>query len=360
MPMTGKERMERVLNHQPADRLPIFEGFWDDTLKKWHDEGYLGPDEHPIEHFDIDLNGNGWPNNVADIDFQERVVEETDEWKIVLNGNGAKLKWWKNQSGTPEHVDFMVKDRSTWEDRIKPYLLDEKMLLRRIPFEAYRDGRRTAEKQGRYFVWWGVNVFEMMHPICGHEYMLMGMAEDPDWILDMGKTLSDMLIKIQQILFEKEGKPDGIWYFEDMGFKNNPFMSPAMYNELIQPFHKKSFDYAHSIGCKVILHSCGFVEPLVPGLIEAGIDCLQAMEVKAGMDLLRLKKMYGDKIAFMGGLDVRVLETNDLAKVDHLLNEKLPAATAGSGYIVHTDHSIPPSVDYKTYKYFVDQARAFL
>ena len=74
-------------------------------------------------------------------------------------------------------------------------------------------------------------------------------------------------------------------------------MSPTMYKEIVQPGHKKLFDYAHSMGCKVIVHSCGYVEPLLPGMIEAGMDCLQAMEVKAGMDLPTLYSRFGDKIA---------------------------------------------------------------
>lgn len=359
MNLTSKERVQRTLDHKPVDRLPIYECFWGDTCMQWRSEGHIRQDEDIIDHFDLDLSGGGWPNTTADLDFQEQVLEETDEWKITLSGNGAKLKWWKHQSGTPEHVDFLVKDRTGWERHIKPRLLDEKVLMRRIPFDEYRNAKRAAKEHNRFFCWWGVNVFELMHPVCGHEYMLIGMAEDPDWIKDMAQTYSDLDIKIQQILFEKEGKPDGIWYYEDMGFKNRPFMSPAMYRELIQPYHKNTFDYAHSIGCKVVLHSCGFVEPLLPGLVEAGIDCLQAMEVKAGMDLLRIKKNFGDKIALMGGLDIRVLETNDKAKIDQLLEEKLPAATTGSGYIVHSDHSIPPSVNYDTYKYFLERAKSF-
>jgi uroporphyrinogen decarboxylase len=85
------------------------------------------------------------------------------------------------------------------------------------------------------------------------------------------------------------------------------------------------------------------------------MDCLQAMEVKAGMDLIRLKQNYGDKIAFCGGMDIRVLETNDQSKVETELQQKLPIAMSGSGYILHSDHSIPHSVDYQTYRYFVDR-----
>jgi uroporphyrinogen decarboxylase len=196
-----------------------------------------------------------------------------------------------------------------------------------------------------------------MHPVCGHEYMLMGMAMDPEWILDMTQTFSDLTIKLQKILFEREGYPDGFWFYEDMGFKNKPFMSPAMYKDLIWPGHKKTFDYAHSIGCKVIVHSCGFVEPLVPGLIEAGMDCLQSLEIKAGMNLLKLKERYGHKIAFCGGLDIRVLETNDLDAVEELLQKHIPTVMEGSGYIIHSDHSIPMSVNYETYKFFLERAR---
>jgi uroporphyrinogen decarboxylase len=199
----------------------------------------------------------------------------------------------------------------------------------------------------------GANVFEQIHPVCGHEYMLMGMVLEPDWILDMCDVYAQMNIRLMERLFAAEGKPDGIWFYEDMGFKEKPFMSPAMYRELIWPAHKRTFDYAHSIGCKVTVHSCGFVEPLVEGLIEAGMDCLQAMEVKAGMDVRRLKSRFGERIAFMGGMDVRALETNDLAKVDAELAAKLPAAMAGGGYVLFSDHSISPRVEYDTYRHFL-------
>jgi uroporphyrinogen decarboxylase len=267
------------------------------------------------------------------------------------------MRNWKKHSGVPEHVDFAVKDRKAWEEMVRPQLLDESLLEKRIPFEEYRTAYANARAGGRYIVWHGVNVFECMHPVCGHEYMLMGMALDPEWIIDMCDVFANLTMKCQQLLFEREGYPDGIWFYEDMGFKERPFMSPAMYDDIIKPFHKKTFDYAHSIGCKVIVHSCGYVEPLIPGLIEAGMDCLQAMEVKAGMDLLKIQQKYGEHIALMGGLDVRVLETNDLAKVDALIETKVKPALEYGGYIIYSDHSIPQSVEYDTYKYFLESAR---
>jgi uroporphyrinogen decarboxylase len=200
--------------------------------------------------------------------------------------------------------------------------------------------------------------FEQMHPVCGHEHMLFGMAVDPDWVKDMVNVFADMTIRHLEVLFAQEGKPDGIFFYEDMGFKNKPFMSPAMYADIVQPGHAKLFGYAHSLGCKVIVHSCGYVEPLVPGLIEAGMDCLQAMEVKAGMDLPTLFKRFGDKIAFFGGIDVRTLIANDRAAIDAELMRKIPPVIkGGGGYILHSDHSEPPEINYETMRYFIDRGR---
>jgi uroporphyrinogen decarboxylase len=106
----------------------------------------------------------------------------------------------------------------------------------------------------------------------------------------------------------------------------------------------------------VIVHSCGYVEPLVPGLIEAGMDCLEALEVKAGMDLVHLKQRFGDHISLFGGVDVRTLIANDRDAVQAELDAKLPAAIAASGYILHSDHSIPSEVDYETYDFFRTRA----
>ena len=186
--------------------------------------------------------------------------------------------------------------------------------------------------------------------------MLMGMALDPDWVQDMTKTYADLTIAMWEMLFAEEGLPDGIWFCEDMGFKEKPFMSPAMYRELIMPAHKRTCLWAHSKGLRVVMHSCGFVEPLVPHMIEAGIDMLQAMEVKAGMDMVRLNKLYGDKIGFMGNIDIREIISNDRNRIDAELKKKiLPLMKTKTPYILSSDHSTPPDVDYETFLYFRDR-----
>jgi len=352
--MTGQERIARILKHQKVDRIGRFEHFWDDTGAAWAAAGKTQLGTELSDQFDLDLTECWSFNMVADLDFIPVTIEETEETIVQRDGNGALLRRHKLHDTTPEHIDFLVKEREAWEEHIKPKLIADP---RRIKFKEYRERKEFARKHNRFFIWSGINVFELMHPVCGHEHMLVGMALDPEWIVDMVTTYSKLIVELQEILFAAEGKPDGIWYYEDMGFKERPFMSFAMYEELIKPGHIRTINYAKSLDLPVIMHSCGFVEPLLPGMIDAGIDCLQVIEVKAGMDLLRIHRNYGDRISLMGGIDVRALYTNDRSLIDAELESKIPLVKDGFGYVLHSDHSIPATVDYDTFTYFLERGK---
>ncbi|HPO17377.1 MAG TPA: uroporphyrinogen decarboxylase family protein [Candidatus Hydrogenedentes bacterium] len=352
MTMTSQERMRHLLARKPVDRIGLYEHFWGDTLSLWTQQGHIKEGESLEDHFDFDIQ-SVWPFNLtAKLDFEPITVEETEETILTRDGNGALLRRSKTHDTTPEHVDFLVKDRAGWEEHIKPYLTPDRA---RIDFPAYRNAKRLAAEKNRFFTWGGVGVFELMHPVCGHQYMLMGMAMDPDWVKDMVQTFAHLTVDLMEILFAEEGWPDGFWFYEDMGFKGRPFISLPMYRDIIQPGHRHTIEFAKSQNRPVIMHSCGYVAPLVPGMIESGVDCLQVIEVKAGMDLLQLYRDYGDRLSFMGGMDVRVLYTNEKDAIDRELTSKIPVVKGHFGYSLHSDHSIPNQVAYESYRYFVDR-----
>ena len=362
--MNSKERFGRILKHQPVDRIGLFEVYWKEAAKKWSEEGHFEKPEMISDHFGLDVRRTGGEitpgdyrtiNLVADVDAKAELVEETDTTKLVRDGNGALLRWRKHGSGAPEHVGFRVEDRQGWEEHIRPHLLDERTYERRLKFDAYRDLRAKCARDRRFMTCAVVGAFDLMTPMCGHENLLMGMAADGRWVREMADTYAEVSVRLLEILFQREGLPDGLWVWDDLGYKHTPFMSPAMYRELIYPAHKKLFDFAHGHGLPVVLHCDGFVEALIPSLIEAGIDCLQPIEIKAGMDLLRIKRNFGDRLALIGGMDERVLETNDLAAVERELAAKLPGAMAGSGYVLQVDHSVSDRVEYETYRFFVER-----
>lgn len=91
----------------------------------------------------------------------------------------------------------------------------------------------------------------------------------------------------------------------------------------------------------VILHSCGCVKEFIPDLIDAGLSCLQPLEVKAGMDVVELKDTYGDDLAFMGGIDVWIMSSENPADIEEEIRVKIGHAKKGGGYIYH---SVPDTV----------------
>ncbi len=149
--MNGKERITKILNHEPVDRIGLFEHMWGDTEKYWREKGYLKEDESVEDHFGYDMQIFWSFNMSADLDFVEEVIEETEETILKKDGNGALLRTHKLHNATPEHVDFTVKDRSGWDEHIRSFLLE--VDDRRINFEGYRKAKQQAKDAGRFFCW---------------------------------------------------------------------------------------------------------------------------------------------------------------------------------------------------------------
>ena len=124
--MTSIERITNTLNLKPVDKIAIDITPWPETIKLWAEQGHIKEgDSYPEirELFDGDLQNAGWLNIIADIDFEPVILEETEEAVLTLDGNGATLRMHKHKSGTPEHVDYKVKDRSGWAEHLKPHLI---------------------------------------------------------------------------------------------------------------------------------------------------------------------------------------------------------------------------------------------
>jgi uroporphyrinogen decarboxylase len=120
-----------------------------------------------------------------------------------------------------------------------------------------------------------------------------------------------------------------------------------MFRRLVKPTMKRACDWAHDRGVKTWLHSCGDVHPFVPEFIDAGIDCLHPLEVKAGMDPAALKAEYGDRLAFNGGINAAIW--GDFDAFADQMREVVPVMKAGGGYIFGSDHSVPNAVSFETF-----------
>jgi uroporphyrinogen decarboxylase len=103
------------------------------------------------------------------------------------------------------------------------------------------------------------------------------------------------------------------------------------------------------------MHSCGDVRPFLPELIEIGLDALNPMEVKAGMDPIYVKENFGDKLLLRGGFDPQDWDKHD--KTEAIIRERLPVLMSGGGYLFASDHSIPDSVSLDDYRFVIDLAK---
>jgi uroporphyrinogen decarboxylase len=188
--------------------------------------------------------------------------------------------------------------------------------------------------------------------------MYESLALDPGWIHDFNRVYTDFFKMHYRHLFEEAGLPDGIWVYEDLGYRNGLFASPRTLERLIFPYFAELVDFFHGWGLPVILHSCGGVTQALPLIVDAGFDALNPMEVKAGCDLFAFAERWGDRLLFVGGLDVRILETNDRAVIERGVADLLEGMKArGARYVFGSDHSITPRVTFDSYRYALDVYR---
>ncbi|MBN2584606.1 MAG: hypothetical protein JXL80_16200 [Planctomycetes bacterium] len=353
--MTSKERIKRlIVDKEPADRIGLYDHYWPETRRDyWVNEGYPEPDVVPTEFFGYDIIETWAVNDAGPLRGQDGLVEETDEWKVWRDGFGASLKTWKHKSGTPEHMDFTIKTREDW-DRVKESLTD--LDPGRTNAEEARRVLETAKRDNLFSCFGHQFCIELMRATIGDMVMLPSLLLEPEWVHDMLRVWTDFFKRHYAHVFDTVGRPDGMWIYEDLGFTNGLFASPATIRELFLPYYKELISfYKNDYGMPVLIHSCGDIRKAVPIIIEAGWDCLQPMEAKAGVDVLELADTYGNAISYMGNINVQVLNTNDKAKVRAEVERKMGGMIERRmPYILHSDHSIPPDVRMATYQYMLE------
>ncbi len=220
----------------------------------------------PWEHFGYDMVGvGGWFDLMPLRDYEE-LIEETDEWEVKRNGAGAALKYWKHKSGTPEHIDFRMTTREIWERDYRPHLLDwdpERFGNLDETRKNMADARAAQNwiHYGHMFIW------ETMRQSMGDVTLYESLLLDPAWVHDYNRVYTDFYKRYFAYLFEQVGLPDGIWLYEDLGYKNGLFASPKVLRELIFPYYKEMVDFFHGYDLPVVLHTCGSTAQALPLIV---------------------------------------------------------------------------------------------
>jgi len=349
--MTSRERILRVLNHQIPDRVPIHDSPWAATVRRWYKEG-LPEDTTPSEYFRYEFEFFGADTTPR---FPVKVIEKNEEYIITTTPEGGKRRNHRDYSTTPEIIDWPIKTKDDWKE-IKKLLTPD---FTRVDWASGLSRNKTAYEEGKFCVFSGGYGYDILQSYMKSEQLLITMVEDPGWVKEMIMTLAELTLVMADLMIRNGFKFDGAFLFNDMGYRNGLLFSPDTYMKTHYEADKIVFDYFHSKGMKVFLHSCGNVKELIPILIEVGLDCLQPLEVKAGMDLIELKEKYGDKLSFMGGIDVRLMSDPDPLKIEEEIKRKFEVAKKNGGYIYHSDHSVPKDVSFQQYCYVIELVKKY-
>jgi uroporphyrinogen decarboxylase len=131
--------------------------------------------------------------------------------------------------------------------------------------------------------------------------------------------------------------------------------------ELIFPYYRELVEFFHAYDLPVVLHTCGFTEPALGMIVSAGFDALNPMVAKAGNDALRIARLYGDRLAFVGGLDARILESGDRDIIRRGVTDLVEGMKRlGASYVFGSDHSISTLVRYEDFRFALDVYRGHM
>ena len=341
------ERVKRMYEHREADRIPVLDTPWQGTLRRWRREGmpegadwcdYFGADK--VAEISVDITPR----------YPVKTLEETDTYYIATSPWGVTMKHFKEEDSTPEFLDYTVTTQEEWEKaKARMTLSDD-----RIPWDMLKENYGKWRAEGRWIraiFWFG---FDVTHSwMMGTENVLVAMLEEPELVEDMFDTYLSRCEALFSRVWDAGYHFDELFWYDDMGYKGMTFFSPNLYRSILQPYHKRAVDWAHNHGIYAQLHSCGDVMTLLPDIVATGVDALNPLEVKAGMDAVRIKREYRDRLLLRGGINAVLWD--DTEAILHEIREKVPILKENGGYIFASDHSIPNSVSLENMKRIMEE-----
>ena len=286
--------------------------------------------------------------------FPEETLEEDDEKRIFRDFLGRVSKLLKKSATIPLPLEYPVKSRDDWL-KFKPKLsFDE----RRVDYGEIEKAKKL-QREG-----WLINVsifggFSTARELMGDEAACVAYYDDPELMKDIIQTMSDCAHETISRITDKM-TVDHIAVHEDMAGKSGPLVGPALVKEFISPYYRRIWDLASSRGAKLFSQdSDGNMNALMETFIEAGVNVFHPMEPAAGMDIVELRKKFGKRAAFKGGIDKHVLRKNK-EDIKRELEYKLQPLMREGGTVFGLDHRIPNGTPIENYKYYIETAREIL
>lgn len=222
---------------------------------------------------------------------------------------------------TPENV--VIKDIEKWEEQIRVPSLDD---LDFTEAKKVADSIDRTEKLVCFFC--PAGLFERSHFLMGMETALMNYMEYPDEMKALLRRIADHKIAYIKRVAE-ECHPDIIFYHDDWGTKQNLFLPPRVWREIIKPLQKEIADVIHQCGMLYMHHADCICQPIVEDMVEIGVDIWQG--VIAQNDIQEIQRITKGKLAMVGGIDGPKIDVENIteeeirAEVRRAIDEYCPA-----------------------------------
>lgn len=359
-------RLKAALSHREGDRVPISDFFWsgfmDRAREKW------GSEVDMYRKFDLDyivVNPNMDP---VIGDFE--VIDQKGEDIWVKTGFGATVLR-RADLAMPHFESFSVAEPEDMElfviepadDKRRLYRSGDDQinglgdrLVRNIPSWMERVDRYCADFPVFGSVCEG---YEYLWRCIGTENSLYWMLLEPELFEAFMERIGDFVVGLAEYQIGEAGdKLSGMYIWGDIAYVNGMLFSPDIWRRYFKPIVKRVIEVCHNAGLMVIYHGCGNATPVYEDFIEIGLDGYNPLEVKSHLDAVELKKTYGGRLAFVGNVDVRELESGEKDRIKKEVLYKLKTAKGG-GWICQSDHSVSSDVDPESYAYMVELIREY-
>ncbi len=345
--LSPKERVWRVLKLQPVDRVPCVDVyFMPETLKRWVKEGF--PEGAlPSDFFDLDLVCIPVDCTAG---MKEKLLDETDEYRIVTDSDGVTRKHWKVYSTAPQELDFPIKQPRDWRE-IRPMLkAHESRLPENLEFLIAR-----AREHERFVALSFLEPCTLARKLLGNRQWVEFMqTQHPmlDEILETGVRLILDTIELAFKRLSNFGRPpfDGVWLHADLAYTHAAFMTDREYRSIVLPYHRQLVSELKRHGLAVLLYTQGNALTFLKPIRKSGFDAILPLECISHNDLAEYKRAYGKQIALGGNVSLdRLMESDEAAEREVREKVSIGMGENFSGYLFCTDRPILPSLPLDRY-----------
>lgn len=358
--MTTQERFNKVMHWQKPDRVPNVDfGYWEETISVWHAQG-LPPSvktNQDVERY-FDLEGLEIIPSVPIANgiypaFEEKVLEENDEYRIIQNADGNICQELKDGTSIPHCIKYVLQTRKDWQilkrehlDYTRKERIGE---VKKTVDEVHAKGMPVRFNAGSLYGW--------LRNWMGVENFSVALMAEREWIEEMMEHLTEMTLYLMEKALSVT-TVDVAWWWEDMCFNHGPLMSPKLFKKLMVPRYRRITDALSRYNININVLDCdGQIYELIPGWLEAGINCMFPVE-SAHTDPFKLRKEYGQDLLLIGGVNKIQLAQDKIAINKEI--ERLHPLVEEGGYIPTVDHRVPPDVSLANYTYYLEKKAEIL